>query len=390
MTSRTADTDNIGTEIVETSAEQRVKELRGRTPQDIAAIISELGRVQASAQDIVVPASAFSLDYDGPEGVRVAIDEKIGGDTAFAGVSIADKYTIGHVAHSQIAAKMGIPARYYGRMLADEPRLLTQNVNTWNTATPRNHMLRTVDGRVRAVLSDGYRALDNFDCATQLGGVCMEAGAQVVELSLNEEHFRFKALKTDWGFKVDNGRGGNDVLIPGITATNSEVGLGALSVAGWLRRTVCTNGMEVSRSLVKVQRIHLGERHDVGLVMSDETRKLKDDALWAEVADMTRAMFDRELVAQLVARINSAASTMLDEPVKAVDAVARAHNLTEAQSAAIVAYMTRPAIPETESGTLWGLINGITQLGHTAGLEEDARLQRVGGELLERGLVGVN
>ena len=44
---------------------------------------------------------------------------------------------VGEIAHRQIGSALGIPAKYYDKMRAENPELLAQNVNSWFTMTPQ-------------------------------------------------------------------------------------------------------------------------------------------------------------------------------------------------------------------------------------------------------------
>ena len=50
-------------------------------------------------------------------------------------------------------------------MRTEQPQLLDRNVNTWLQSDGDRRMIRTLDGQVRAVLSDRISWLDNFDLA---------------------------------------------------------------------------------------------------------------------------------------------------------------------------------------------------------------------------------
>ena len=54
----------------------------------------------------------------------------------------------GH-AHRQVGERIGIPAKYYDRMLADAPELLLANVNHWFAHKPEQRMVRTLEGPER-------------------------------------------------------------------------------------------------------------------------------------------------------------------------------------------------------------------------------------------------
>ena len=72
-------------------------------------------------------------------------------------------YAVSEVAHRQIAERLNIPYKYYERMRLDYPELLDQNINGWLARTPEKRMLRTLDGKLRAFLSDRYRRCDNLE-----------------------------------------------------------------------------------------------------------------------------------------------------------------------------------------------------------------------------------
>ena len=78
-------------------------------------------------------------------------------------------FQIGDLAHQQIASRLNIPYRYYQKMQNEAPDLLDQNVNRWLNQNPERRMIRVLDGKVRAFLSDRYRRLDNLElCAAVL------------------------------------------------------------------------------------------------------------------------------------------------------------------------------------------------------------------------------
>ncbi len=80
------------------------------------------------------------------------------------------------VAHTQISARLDIPAKYYQRMREKAPELLAANVNGWFQQKPERRMVRTLDGQMRAFLSDRYRRLDNYDLAAAVLPVLKEMG----------------------------------------------------------------------------------------------------------------------------------------------------------------------------------------------------------------------
>jgi len=128
----------------------------GKTLQQLAIEIERQNEVK---RDYIANTSQMNMQvttvYDGEKERRIPV------------LSLEGKpdFRINGVAHDQIGNKVGIPSRYYDRMLADEPELLAKNVNTWFQKEPSNRMVRTLDGTTRAFLSEKYRRLDNHDIA---------------------------------------------------------------------------------------------------------------------------------------------------------------------------------------------------------------------------------
>lgn len=71
-----------------------------------------------------------------------------------SGIDRIEPLDIGDYAHRQIGAYLNIPAKYYSRMLDEYPKLLTENVNGWFSRADAQRMLRVLDGRMRAFVSN--------------------------------------------------------------------------------------------------------------------------------------------------------------------------------------------------------------------------------------------
>src|SRR5205814_10623773 len=145
--------------------------------RSLVELAQELERQLATKKDMVVP-SSLMLYRTSEQGVSsVDIDEQTGVQT----------YGITELARRQLADKLKIPYAYFERMRAEQPHLLDRNVNTWLPEDDADkRLIRTLDGRVRAVLSDRYRRLDNFDLAENVLPILQrlpEARFESVELT---------------------------------------------------------------------------------------------------------------------------------------------------------------------------------------------------------------
>lgn len=368
------------------------RELRAVTPGQHVEFAARLEEIERTKKDIVAPASRFGLT-NFEAGLKGFVAGEMG----------AAIYDIGRVAHRQIAEKVDVPQKYYDKMLCAAPELLATNVNHWlgQIGQSRAYTIRILDDRIRAVLSDRYRALDNFDLFIEATRRVSAAGGLISRLDLTEERFFFRALAPDCVGKIErtvdrlSGRPAHtidrnpdgswtrpddgDYVIAGIAISNSEVGLGSLTCEAYALRLVCLNGMVASRAL---HRVHLGERREHGLQISDATRELKDRAVWSEIGDTITATFDREMFADMIAAMNNAATETLEAPVEAVDIVVKHYGLSDDDRQSMINYLLAPPLA-TEQGTSWGLINAVTALGRDRDADRAIEIERMGGELLD-------
>ena len=127
----------------------------GRTIQEMA---SEIMRQSKAKEDYLVNTGSLFMEvWDGHPMLHLR---------DAAGEDLADPLDIQSTAHRQIGDYLEIPRKYYRRMLSEDAGLLAYNVNRWLQRNPEQRMIRTMDGRARAFLSNRYRRIDNLDIAT--------------------------------------------------------------------------------------------------------------------------------------------------------------------------------------------------------------------------------
>ena len=235
----------------------------GKTLQELAM---ELDRQQAVKKDMIVDMGALSMD---PGGTGLALQ--------VTGGSMAAQYGINDIAHRQIGQTLKIPALYYDRMRTEYPELLAQNVNGWFARTPdTKRMLRTMDGTARALLSDRYRRIDNFEVASAVLPIISGMdGASVESCELTESRMYLKVVNPRVTAEVKKG----DIVQAGIIISNSEVGMGSVNVSPLVYRLVCSNGMIAQDGAVR--KYHVGRANEGGedfSIYRNETIEADDKA----------------------------------------------------------------------------------------------------------------
>ena len=288
-------------------------------------------------------------------------------------------FGIGELAHQQIATRLNIPWRYYAKMKSYAPDLLDQNVNRWFNQNPERRMIRVLDGKVRAFLSDRYRRLDNLElCAAVLPVIREMNGAQVESCEVTPTHLYIKVVNRRVKAEVKVG----DVVQAGFVVSNSEVGLGSLRVEPLVFRLVCKNGL-ICKDLVQ-KKYHVGRQVNASddsayELYSDATLAQDDKAFFMKVQDVVRAAVDEAKFVLTVDKLREATQIPLKhDPVKAVELLADKFQLTENERGDILRQLFMGA-----DNSRYGLVNAVTAASKIAKSYERATdLERIGGEIL--------
>jgi hypothetical protein len=325
---------------------------------DLFGLVGELERQRKSRLDLIVESSTLKAIPDELYGLKLAIPDY-------------GEYPLTDWAHGQLADKLGIPRKYYQRMLDSRKfRLLAENVNAWLNEGERR-LIRILDGKIRAVLSDRYRMMDNYDLVfLALEEFQRKETVEIYRIDLTETMLYLKAIDRTLTDSIKDG----DIVYGGLIIRNSEVGASALRVEPFILRKVCSNGLILEHSL---KRIHLGRQTlEVGEIeWSDETRMLEDRALWSKVRDIIKATFDRRIFTSWVKRLKESVKIEIEKPIDAVNNIVGHLGLSEEQKQRLLMHFSEP--------TKYGLINAVANLAsQMENVEEQIRLEEFGGKIL--------
>lgn len=265
----------------------------GKTLTELAM---ELDRQNKAKKDYLVDTRNMIMDAD--PNIMLSIHNDKTNETLMLGVN--------EVAHNQIGTALKIPAPYYDKMRYENPGLLAVNINSWFNKNPKTHMIRTLDGTTRAFLSDSYRRIDNFDIAQTVLPILNEVFDVMNpqnSFEVTDERLYLKVLNPRLTTEVVPG----DIVQSGILITNSEVGLGSLTIQPLVYRLVCSNGMVVNDA--KVRKYHAGKRNEAledFTLYSDETLMADDRALQLKIRDTVRSVVDQTRFEHVVGMMRQA------------------------------------------------------------------------------------
>lgn len=313
---------------------------QGRTLQELAV---EIERQNNAKKDYLVSTEALRMSNDN-------------GYTTLD-IPGMDPMGLTDVAHSQIGAYLEIPSRYYQRMRDSNPDLLVENVNGWLERTPpASRMVRTLDGRARAFLSDKYRRIDNVQVAEAvLPIIARMPGAEVKSCEITDNKMYIKVVNPRLTENVSVG----DTVQGGILISNSEIGLGSVMVTPLIYRLVCSNGMVITDGQVRKNHIGRTNESDVDYsILRSETIEAEDKAFIMKLQDAVTAATDEAMFRTRVKELQDSKDAKI-EPViahKVVELTAKQVGITQFETEGVLGHLIAGG-----DLSLYGIGNAVTR-----------------------------
>ncbi|MDE2165835.1 MAG: DUF932 domain-containing protein [Alphaproteobacteria bacterium] len=285
------------------------------------------------------------------------------------------------LALTQIGERTGIPTKYLRRMQDEAPELLADNINHWFHETPERRMVRTLDGTVRAFLSDKYQRIDNFDVANVVLPVLHDIpGLRILSTEVTEHRLYIKAATSALTRELKSRRVG-DLVEAGVMISNSEVGLGAVTVSPFALFLTCLNGAvrEGGKRWNHIGR-HAAVTENPYLLISDETKAADDRAQLLMVRDTLKSALNAEMFDRWLDKVQGTTGRRLEGDVgKAVEVLANSLSLTKDEQSSVLRHLI-------EGGDLsqYGLFNAVTRTAEdSASYDRATELETLGGRVIE-------
>lgn len=339
----------------------------------VEEMAAKLADTRDRAVDYIAPASSiqFMAEHRESEGEK---------PETFSVASVTmktdagdEKMGVTQYAMGQFASTLGIPKIYWDRLLTEHPDLLTENANTLlERFKGKPRLVRAIGpdltgaGReCRALLSNSYRPLDNFDLGNVVLPVLQEAECRIASCNVTESRFYVKATCPRLRTEVKVG----DIVEGGVFIRNSEVGDGALQVTPFLHRLVCTNGMVTNVADTGIEGLtqyHMGKALGSGgeggsaqRWYSDDTRKKQDEAFFSSVGDVVRGCLKDEVIAKIGDTLRMGTERHIPDTVEVATVVGRTKDklgLLEREEKSILDHLARGG-----DMSQWGLVNAVTR-----------------------------
>jgi len=360
-----------------------------KTGKTVTELAIEIQRQAKAKRDFVADTASLSFvaDFEAPsiEGPQAPVPE--------VSLRLGNKARIplNDIAHDQIAEHVKIPRPYYDRMRREAPHLLADNVDHWFHKNPVKRLVRTLDGRGRAFLSDKFPTdLDNIDFAEAFLPVLAKRKLNVMSCDITEKKLYLKAVDEQLyrdvpvGYKMGDGSHKLfDTCAPALILSNSEVGFGRLVVETGVYTGGCTNLALFAKGGMK--RTHVGARHEIteGVdveVLSEKTKRKTFEALLSQVADVIEAAFDEKVITRRLEAIEVAAGRKITAKVDDVlELTAKNYGLNDGEKESVLKHLIEGA-----SLSQYGLHAAITRSAQdNASYDRATELEYLGGRILE-------
>lgn len=296
------------------------------------------------------------------------------------------------IAHRQMGTHLNIPAKYYDRLQDVHPQLLAFNVNELLRLNPeQKRMVRTLDGQVRALLSDRYQIRDNFDLLEAILPTLLEKGSgyQVMSANVDENRLYLKFISREVHFDLSDHSHKfhkSDVMFAGLCISNNEVGHGSTTVEPFFFNSWCNN---TAIQMAAFTKYHVGRAWDPGdevtKLFKDETRKAADQVFYSQVKDVVEASFDQATFSQAAQKWIEAKDDEISQETTVqavVEKVADKIRLGEDEKAGVIDNLIRDA---GHNGlNRYALASAVTAQAHkTENYDRKTDLEKAGASIID-------
>jgi len=355
---------------------------------DLPDLVDMLKAQSDVRYDVVAPASQIEMrggDLIVKGGAARVTDDGVTTDDArLVPTSIFDE---------GVSHRFDIPLKYVrtlrGRVATDieqapadvAPTLLDENVNYWLAANPtKRHLVRGFrtdnpdePGIARALLSDRYRAIDNYDVlmATLAGVRAAGVEVNIDGADLSDRRMSLRLTCPEVSAYAENLLDGyrspwtgdtgadNPTVFAGLVVKNSETGGGAFTIVPRLVVQVCNNGLQLTKDAMRA--IHLGGKLDDGIVRwSDDTQQHELSLVTSKTRDAVATFLDVDYMRTKITELQELAGVEVARPADTIQRVSRKVGWSESEQDEILSHFIKGG-----QTTALGVAQAVTSYAQT-------------------------
>lgn len=286
-----------------------------------------------------------------------------------------NSYALTDHCHDQIVQKLEIPNGYYNRMRDGNPLLLATNINSWLGKKEKvKYLLRTfnysdenVSNVCRAMLSNRYSILDNFDVLIAALEAINKAGidVEVVKAEVTDKRMYLHIVAPEIHVKATElldgylenrstavtGKG----IISGMVLCNSEVGLGRFECSARAQILNCLNGVHDRDA--KFRKTHLGCSLNEGHVVWSEATKNKNyELIVSQVKDAVKTYMSTDYLGNLTTKLLKYKEIPVEHPTGLIEKASFELGIPEGHKENILRFFLKD-----NDESVFGMMNAFTR-----------------------------
>ena len=356
------------------------------TNNTLTALMERVASDAAKKADFLTPTNDLQKFTDPDTKRPVLVIEAKGGEPT-------RHLDINSVAFQQLAAHCDIETRTARRLQDHYPAEFDTLINAHFQKEPKRKMLRTfldtdeTNGTARALLSDRFKCFDNDNMIQTILPPLMENPAQfqVAQANLSESrlYMRFKSLN-----QTGAGANLNDIMANGVGFSNSETGMGSVSVYAIMWTLACLNGMQTENKTRSSHITSARDGDDWGL-LSGEAKDADNRALNLKLRDLVGAYSSREMFDETLEKMKAAAADVIEGEYSVADTVnnlGTVMRLTKKETSNVLDGLMKTigqaGYENDRPLSRATLINAMTAAGNVSDIDATDDWQKRGGQLL--------
>lgn len=369
----------------------------------VQELVNELQLQNLKKKDLVIPSSCLSMKNGNLVVSNPSKNPELDKILYETGISsVDDSQTINlqclDTIDNNLADKLDIPRRYFEKMRKGHTSILDENVKYWFGNNSGNYLLRTFidkdeqSGVARALLSDRFRTIDNYDILIATLQAINESGLNIkldtggADISDRRLYLRFvcpdieiqapELLKRYRPNGKDNEAGNG--IISGFVLSNSEVGCGALTISARAKILACSNGLVKTDE--KFNQRHLGAKLEEfsSVDWSAETKNKNLELIIHQIKDTIKTFVSEEFLGRHIQETIEKGSKELQHPLECVKQVTTSLGMSEQKANDVLNIFLKSG-----DTSAFGVAQAITLYAHTQGdADEQFELEKSAAEVL--------
>lgn len=353
--------------------QNKLESMISKKAHDIGAVIERIGATGNMIDDDTVAVSNLQFSHQATGNVEVIYPDHEG--------NIIQSRIHDH-AFAHLGSKFGIPRGFLKEMAHGEmwqKDLAAHTLSEFSSNVDRDRLLlRSVEGEVRAAVSDRYRRLNSMKIFMTFLQAAQATGSRLVDAYNGDTRAYMEVINPEV-VEFDTPLNGKNYGVFGARIRNSDFGHGALELRSFMLNVACLNGMVGETQLHEV---HLGGVIPENIEISNETVLKDTEARASLVADTMNSIYSLTNTERMIESIKGASSREIDIQEETKRLPKLGVSKMEVEAFTNVLLNNNPDDGVQGGPSMWKFVNGLTAVARDSKPERKRELEKIAGELL--------